>query len=104
MRPTLAEAGCPYCGRQMAPMWQEAVSWECWQITARNQDWAETFDALADVLAATVKLPQDTPGPRWVCPDCDVADWVSDGQPVCDGCDGPMWWAADDSDDRRQEP
>jgi hypothetical protein len=104
MRPVLAEAGCPTCNRQMAAMWPEAVAWECWQVTAHNQEWAAGFDVLADLLAGTTRLPQNVdPGPRWVCPDCEVVDWATENQPDCLQCGKAMWWAAD-YEDRNREP
>jgi hypothetical protein len=102
MRPTLAEAGCPYCGRQMVGLWPASVAWECWQVTARDPDWAASFVALGDVLLATTPLPQDKGGPRWLCPDCEVVDWATEDQPDCLECGEAMWWAAD-WEDRSKE-
>ena len=91
MRPRLAEAGCPECGRQMQPMWPEAVNWAVRDILVRH-DWEDIKAGHDPTLLVEPPPERGWSAAPWVCLDCETEDWVSTWMmPTCDWCCEWMW-------------
>jgi hypothetical protein len=71
-------------------MWPEAVNWTVRDMVTAH-DWEDLKAGRDPTLLVDPPPEREQSGARWVCPDCETEDWVSEYAPTCDGCGEWMW-------------